>query len=104
MKKAFVFHKKEMDHFGKAEFFKVKDFELVAIVDIDEESSGPGIHNALEYIYRRTNHIHENWVLDDNGVYPLRHDVRSTSVGDVVMVDNENYLCSFAGWKKIPMM
>lgn len=103
MKKAFVFHAKKMDPLGEMEEFEPFKFNLVAIVDLEEEMTGPGIHNELEFAYRVTNNIGSQWTLNPF-VHPVIYDlVRSTSVGDVVMIDNESYLCSFADWKKVPM-
>ena len=103
MKKAFVFHAKEMDLLGKAKEFEPFKFNLVAIVDLEEEVTGSGVHNELEFAFKVTNHIDSEWMLNAT-VHPVVYGlVRSTSVGDVVMIGNESYLCASADWKKIPM-
>lgn len=101
MNKAFVFHKKEMDPFGKAVTFEVNDYSLVAIVDVEEDAH---FKANLEYIYQVTNHIEENWTLNDNGVYALGNKQRSTSVGDVIVLGDKSYLCASVGWKEVPMI
>lgn len=101
MKKAFVFHKKEMDHFGKAVTFKVNDYNLAAIVDVEE---GVRTNTNLDYIYQVTNHIEESWTLNDDGVYPMGMRQRSTSVGDVIVLEDKCYLCAGIGWRELPMM
>jgi hypothetical protein len=102
--------------------YKVEGFEPVANVFIAKEPIN--INDALEYAYRWTQNIHGSWSMGetfdhcDNGdfnpnvtvVKPLRtwsdgqkmgH--RSSSVGDLFVVDGQIYICDSFGFKLYEM-
>ena len=68
------------------------EYEMVAVVEA----------SSLEDIFRLTNHIESDWtgnaeILEVIATYP-----RSTSVGDIVVDENEMiYYCDNVGWKHI---
>lgn len=60
------------------------------------------IANDLEDLFTKTNHIHSNWTAND-GVDFAVDDVRSTSVGDIVIDydTGEAFICASFGWDDI---
>jgi len=55
-------------------------------------------HEEEEWAFFRTNSIDKLWT-DNDGVAPVRREIRSTSVGDIVeRSDGRLMLCAFAGW------
>jgi len=70
------------------------DYELVATV----ECAG------LEDVFRITNTIDSAWTNNPEVVelHPTnRSGYRSTSVGDVVVVDGTTHYCDMVGWKEV---
>ena len=70
----------------------MEDYELVAIVDTP----------SLEGVFESTNHIHDNWELNDN-VTTFKNGNRSTSVGDMVLnLDTlGRFFCNSFGWDEM---
>jgi hypothetical protein len=83
-----IFHDKEPT-FGLGEGSKIwpDDFNLVAAVASDD----------LDEIFGLTNHVNGDWT-KNKGVKALVKTARSTSVGDIVVVDDAVYICLFVGW------
>lgn len=76
--------------FGLSEQNFPTDYELVAEVPSDN----------LEVIFERTNTIECPW-WENEGVFAIAKKIpcRSTSVGDVVIMNDEKWLCGALGWK-----
>ena len=84
----------------------------VAFVDVDENLS---LSEKLEYAYRWTNNVMGSWSrtdLEDNGDYnpavtrvaPLHEDgmgLRSTSMGDQMLVGNKKYVVAMMGFETL---
>jgi len=84
----------------------------VAFVDVDESLS---LIDKLEYAYRWTNNVMGSWSrtdLEDNGDYnpavtrvaPLHEDgmgLRSTSMGDQILVGNKKYVVAMMGFETL---
>jgi hypothetical protein len=64
-------------------------YTLVAIVDTDD----------LNKAYELTNHIDSDWYYN-KGVTGIRR-TRSTSVGDMMILDNKIYIVERMGFKEI---
>jgi hypothetical protein len=82
------------------------DYKLVAYVESNESGRA-----ALEDAFGRTNHIDTDWQEND-GVLSIGKSNRSTSVGDVIFVQDDDddakdvetghyYLCKTTGWQEI---
>ena len=86
-----VFHRIK-PNFGMGEMGQFpEDFQLVAEVATED----------LEEVYHLTNHIDTDWTTNA-GVTPKQERVRSTSVGDVVVLQNgSRHLCASCGWEAI---
>ena len=70
------------------------DYQLVAIVRCDD--CGP---NELEIAFRQTNTIDCPWWQNNDVMFVLQElGCRSTSVGDVVVLDSVIYRVENAGW------
>jgi len=76
--------------FGKKPEFP-SEYELVATV----ESAG------IEDVFRITNHIDHDWTKNPEVIELFHNRPRSTSVGDVVVVDEKAHYCDMVGWKEI---
>lgn len=96
-------------------------FELVATVEVDTDLSTEG---ALEEAYVRTQNIHGSWsqgprFADDGALNPDHHPsvtrhaplwehdgkiygLRSSMVGDLFVIDEEEYLVANLGFEKKP--
>lgn len=75
------------------------DFEHVADVTINSHKS---IEDALDSAFALTNHVWCDWHNPpDPGVVCFVKSPRSTSVGDMIVVNRRRYLCIDAGWKRI---
>ena len=84
----------------------------VAFVDVDENLS---LSEKLEYAYRWTNNVMGSWSrsdLEDNGdfnpavtrVAPLHEEgmgLRSTSVGDQMLIGNKKYVVARMGFETL---
>jgi hypothetical protein len=72
-------------------------FEAVATLEVVTGTDS----EALEHTFRATNHIDSNWMKNPEVRELQRHNLRSTSVGDVVILGNgSRYLCAMVGWIK----
>lgn len=86
-----VYHDKEFNPIEVRERTFPDDFQLVAECET----------NDLERIFALTNHIDEEWWLNE-GVKKQIPKPRSTSCGDVVVLDGGKVcMCSELGWKDI---
>lgn len=90
--KATVYHAKEI--FAANKF--PEDYDEVAFVELPDMD----IDMALEEIFRLTNHIDSNWTTNA-GVIAKSKNLRSTSVGDVVVIGNKRFLCEPTDWTKL---
>jgi hypothetical protein len=80
-----------------------KGFTLVARLEVDTPHGSPSEQHAtaLDVAFQRTNHIDAGWH-EAPGIECLVTRPRSTSVGDVVVVDGLASLCMSAGWTTLP--
>ena len=71
----------------------------VAIIDLPKTLS---TDEMLEKAFMLTNSIESAWWTnkDVTKMFPDKS-CRSTSVGDMVLIGNEKYLCEAAGWSKL---
>lgn len=66
-------------------------FRKVAVVNCE----------GIEDVFRVTNHIHQDWTKNEEVGWHADQ-VRSTSVGDIVIDENmEMFRCSSFGWKRL---
>jgi len=85
-----VYHAIKPDFRDEGQSFP-DDYEMVAEVD----------SNDLNHIYELTNHIFRDWTTGGL-VKPVRGHLRSTSVGDIVeLEDGTRHLCQGMGWKEL---
>lgn len=98
---SYVYHMKEWHTVWKKEDMPEfpKEYRLVARLET----------NDLEEVFYLTNHIDHSWYEND-GILWCEKDARSTSVGDVVVVDYGNdrdcglkkvYMCASSGWEEL---
>ena len=71
----------------------------VAFVEVPKNVS---VDQKLETAFRLTNSINHAW-WENEDVTPMfpEQGCRSTSVGDMVLVGTEKYVCASIGWKKV---
>ena len=71
----------------------------VAMVKVPKSAT---VDEKLELAFRLTNNIDCAW-WENEEVEPVFPDVacRSTSVGDMVLIGTEKYICKRAGWEKV---
>ena len=71
-------------------------YRLVAELEIPEMP----LSEAMDFVFQLTNHIDSDWT-KGNQVVRAQKPCRSTSVGDVIRLENDpNYwLCCNVGWK-----
>lgn len=90
-----VFHRKDTrfdDNEAEAvDAFNAEGFELVGIVTSED----------LNDAYRLTNHIDQNWTENDEVATPEGVEPRSSSVGDIFVLDDEVHLVARCGFTKI---
>jgi hypothetical protein len=63
-------------------------FTLVAEVDSEN----------LEEIFELTNHIEHSWTQNKKVTVIANNSVRSTSVGDLVLINGKYFVCKDTGW------
>jgi len=80
--------------FGNPSAIFPQDFKCVA--QVEQKSASPG--EAFE----KTNHIDHFWWENPEVTKVVKGAVRSTSVGDVVVIDDLLYLCCPVGWEVLP--
>lgn len=64
------------------------DFDCVAVVTFTQGDANEGIDYMLEVAYEKTNHINCAWW--ENAGIEVRKQGRSTSVGDVVVLEHSD--------------
>ena len=72
----------------------------VAFVEVPKNAT---VNDKLELAFKLTNNINHAW-WENEEVTPVffpEQGCRSTSVGDMVLVGTEKYVCESMGWKKI---
>lgn len=73
-----------------------EDYEHVATVKGDDKHP----EDVLEWAFQQTNHIDQPWQNNTDGVIWFRsHNERSTSVGDIALIDGMPWLCKAIGWE-----
>ena len=74
---------------------------IVAFVEVDKSLS---IKEKLELAFVKTNSITEAWWdnEDVNAMFPGSY-CRSTSVGDMVLIDKMKYVCESDGWRALDL-
>ena len=72
---------------------------LVAFVDVDKSWT---VNEKLEHAFKMTNSIEDAW-WNNAGVTKMFPDkgCRSTSVGNMILVGKEKYLCDSFGWSLV---
>jgi hypothetical protein len=76
--------------------WKSGEYELVATIE-----KTPPTDTEEDYAFFITNSIEDSWT-ENAGVKPVKKNLRSTSMGDVVKrSDGTLLLCSAMGWQKI---
>jgi hypothetical protein len=76
---------------------KMDEYELVAIVDVTDNSD----RDMLEEVFYLTNHVDGDWTDGSKVEVKKEGGCRSTSVGDIVVIEGRHYLCQGMGWKQI---
>ena len=73
--------------------------QTVAFVEVPKSAT---VNQKLELAFRLTNSIEYAW-WENEEVTPMfpEQGCRSTSVGDMVLVGTEKYVCVSIGWKKV---
>ena len=73
--------------------------QTVAFVEVPKSAS---VNEKLELAFRLTNSIEYAW-WENEEVTPMfpEQGCRSTSVGDMVLIGTEKYVCENMGWKKV---
>ena len=71
----------------------------VAVVEVPKSAT---VDQKLELAFRLTNSIEYAW-WENEEVTPMfpEQGCRSTSVGDMVLIGTEKYVCENMGWKKV---
>ena len=72
----------------------------VAFVEVPKNAT---VNDKLELAFKLTNNINRAWWENEEAtpVFFPEQGCRSTSVGDMVLVGTEKYVCESMGWKKI---
>lgn len=96
-----VYHLEPFNPFPKLSEVKENwengNYQLVSHVNIPIND----LQRELELVFELTNHIDSNWT-QNKEVKALRDKVRSTSVGDLVQVNDGRYFyCDMVGWKEV---
>ena len=73
---------------------------LVAFVEVEKSWTDT---KKLEHAFMKTNTINEAWYISEEGIDYMgpEKSCRSTSVGDMVLVGTEKFLCESTGWSKV---
>lgn len=73
-------------------------YEWIADVETQETE----LHETLEYAYCKSQHLRDSWLSGESIKNIQKTErVRSSSVGDVFVIDHEFYLVSMIGFKHI---
>ena len=72
----------------------------VAFVEVPKNVT---VNDKLELAFKLTNSINYAWWENKEvtPMFPDKEGCRSTSVGDMVLVGTEKYVCVSTGWKKV---
>jgi hypothetical protein len=76
---------------------KANEYKKVAEVEVKTDS----VDEALEYAFGMTNHIDRPWWENKCVTVVGEKNHRSTSVGDMAVVDGTEYICEMLGFKKV---
>lgn len=96
----YVFHQSEREY----RFSEIKDknngkFQLVAVIELSSELT---IDSMLSKSFRYTQSLESHWSENSNvTAIGNINELRSTSVGDMVMINNEFYAVDSYGFRKI---
>ena len=73
--------------------------QTVAMVEVPKDAT---VEKKLELAFMLTNNIDHAW-WENEEVTPMfpEEACRSTSVGDMVLIGTEKYICENVGWRKI---
>ena len=76
-----------------------EDPRTVAFVEVPKNVV---VDQKLETAFRLTNSVNHAW-WENEGVTPMfpEQGCRSTSVGDMVLIGTEKYVCESQGWEKL---
>lgn len=86
------------------------DAEKVSLAKKIWDGNQPGMSYLLiavmkadgpEMVFRLSQHVYEDWTTNPEIIMLDRSPHRSTSIGDIVQVDNTLYLCQSMGWAKL---
>jgi hypothetical protein len=92
-----VWHAKEPTWGESDPVWNPENFEMVAIIEPDPET---GEARSVDTAYELTNHIDCAW-WENEGVTRVGPEARSTSVGDVIVRNEEVWLCARVGWTRL---
>jgi hypothetical protein len=67
------------------------NFKLIAEVDSLD----------LDDIFKLTNHIDHDWTENSEVSLIVNKPLRSTSIGDVVVIEDKHFLVELFGWKEV---
>lgn len=112
-----MIHVHQLKNFGTVIYFATKDdtkviakalaedkYEMVATVHEGEEDKSKPVVERLERAYRLTNTIEQSWWNNVNVWRSFAGEgCRSTSVGDVIQLDDDYYVVAMVGFAKVDM-
>jgi uncharacterized SAM-binding protein YcdF (DUF218 family) len=101
MKKAKVLHASPPNFMCEDKSMSV--YQEVAEVVIDQDVvSDAQVNIILDFVYAMSQNVSQSW-LKNIGVKALNDikESRSTSTGDIVVIDDVKYRCEWIGWKKL---
>jgi len=88
-----------LKNYGSEDVAVIHDTTTVAFVTVDKNLS---TEDKLERAFMLTNTIDNAWWNNKNVSKMFDGKTcRSTSVGDMVLVGNEKYVCEDSGWRKL---
>ena len=95
-----IYDDKEIESFIKE---VIKNNDMIRVADIVSSNNITDIDYILEQAFRLTNSIESSWYLNkDIDVADIAKDgCRSTSKGDIIMVDGETYIVTTYGFTKL---
>lgn len=109
----FLFHAKKPNFgFGEKITFNKDNYGLAARAFTEDSADMTNVDMILEWMFERTQNIESSWVKNKYKKggsrivpFPETGDQRSTSVGDVVIIRNEDsttyWRCENVGWEEI---
>jgi hypothetical protein len=88
-----------LKNYGSEDVAVIHDTTTVAFVTVDKNLS---TEDKLERAFMLTNTIDNAWWNNKNVSKMFDGKTcRSTSIGDMVLVGNEKYVCEDSGWRKL---